>query len=367
MGPKRFVVAAAAIALGVGVGQTLPSLVRLPHSDRAVGASSVIVVRSIPLVTTAYDLYFDVRRNAVWFPQIRLDDTDALARVSLADGTMDSWPIPDVVGNGYESRVKGDDDGDIWITEDYALIRFNPEAQRSTTYAFALESDVASDDAISEDNALPGTWISAIAPSPTGVWVARNNIPALTFIDTAAGTRTNFRIPERYSGARDIAVTRAGVSVLSGPQSEGALGLFSEAGKLLHEESVPSLLADARLVTVGPDAVVVSGGSTRSVIGGVVGATLPGPIERAAIDRRGNHLLYRPQENALEIVDQATASSRLIALPTWETIVGVPGSIGSQWRQLEMGPDITDLVVDSANHVWYSDASRDVLEEVRVE
>jgi hypothetical protein len=341
---------AAAVMSGIGAGVIAVQLLSVHGEQGQLGRPSVEDL-ALAVPGEVYDLAYDEERGLLWFALMQISDKDWLYSVSVLDATERRWELPDSTHNGYLSHVKIGDDGVVWVSQEYSLTRFDPDAEAVASVALDLEVDLALPDALDHTNPLPGTWISAITPYRDGVLVARNNVAGLSYFDSELIVRDVIPVPA-VAGPRDLAVTPAGQILALGNQSElDRMAVVSESGMLIADLHGVSGIPESR-VTVHQDVALVSGKPAAEV--NLVNLTLSLPpaagSELVAAHPDGGYVGYLAATGRL----QHLRSSQLVEtvdLPMFEGEVFAPPP--GDRVPVRVTASVTDLVVDVNGRAWY--------------
>jgi hypothetical protein len=358
-GTRFAVVALCGLVVGVIVAGILHSPV-LPEAgsarptqstSAATNADSVLAVK---VDEDTYDLTYDAERDLVWFAVMQISGPDWLYAVA-PDGKSSRWSLPDSTHNGYLSRIIVDDEGAIWITQEYVLTRFDPTSETIRSVELPLESPFELADALDPNNPAPGTWISAIAPVPGGVIVARNNVAAILGYDRKLQPTTQAAIPEEYAGARDIIPDPAGLVVLGGQTQLGRIAVISESGKVLRSGTIPSGIPESRLARAGNDILVtgappsfVSSNDLRPTPAGVCAASPHATVATAGA--AGIVACYDSTTGSL-VRGVGAAAVAITQLPVRQSEVVRPPPASPV--TVRTAPTITDMTVDTQGRVWF--------------
>jgi hypothetical protein len=217
------------------------------------------------------DLAYDASRNAIWF--VGFDGPGHYAfRLDTTSAHIDRWPLPTGDYTGLYVQVKTDAAGVVWITDDYKVVRFDPDTHHATARTFSLV--VAGS---LKGGTSSGTWVSAIFPTGDGVLVARHHVPWLTRLDGALREVGRIAVPPGDDGAEDIAVVGETLFLEQDELSSGRarVDILNSGGHLLASVPGPGgrlEVLGGRVLRHGRDARrdvtvkwVNSDGSTESV------------------------------------------------------------------------------------------------------
>ena len=97
------------------------------------------------------------------------------------------------------------DDGAVWVSLPYVLVRLDPATGSSKSLTFPKEAEDALPAASDPGAPLPGTWISELAVVGSSVMVARMNVPYLSVVDATLTESRGPSLPDGYAGARSMA------------------------------------------------------------------------------------------------------------------------------------------------------------------
>ena len=271
----------------------------------------------------ASDIANDPARGAVWAVATRSVEPDYVYRFDTATRAVKRWTLPATDASGPLVRVVVDRGGAVWVLAGYELTRLDPETGSMTTHAFDLEEPGV-------DWRNGGTWGSAITAFRDGVLVARNLVPALTYVD-ATGTPA------------------ARVDV--------AAGLAGSPGLVADETSILILRRDHRLVRLAGDGtfdreLAVAGDRLVRTGNGIelwVPALWPGEGYRLAADGtviEPVHLGFVPERRTVQL-------SRCPAVaPTSSASFSEPSC-----PIVTVGPQILALTRDGAGRTWFAQDS----------
>ena len=186
---------------------------------------------------------------------------DTLERVT--PNGVETWPLPDTDYNGYIGQVKIAPDGGVWVTEPYALVRFDPTAHAASVLPFDRDVTGAFPDAWNPDSPVIGTWISSVCFSSDGwMLVARTNVPFVSIVSAAGPTLGSIPVPAEYAGALDLAEAPDGSVYVAGgyATSDAPVARVSKTGAV-----VGTLAGPASRFSPGSDGLLISGSGSTGV------------------------------------------------------------------------------------------------------
>jgi hypothetical protein len=320
--------------------------------------------------TESYDLAYDRVTDSLWLATMSGGGSDFLYRIDAETQQLKRWQLPETDHNGFLTEIEAADDGGIWLSYEYLLVRFDPETQTMASHKFPLGQP--------EANRYGGTWISGLGRAGDSVWVARNGLATLALFDPTMRQTGRLELPGSFIGAEDVAtsgnelfVLRPGRDDGQGNITEAGVGIFSDAGQL---EAFAALQA-ARL-EVNDGRVLARGGDT--IPAGTAWVGVDGTV--LAVELGSYHLVgtaaspdvavtyedVHGPEPALIELHEAGSTTIIAAFPK-EALEGgdwcvgpfVPGPSGSpagvpSCPPLWVGaPDITGMAVDASGAVWY--------------
>lgn len=320
----------------------------------------------------AFSLALDESRGSAWFATFSPSGPDQLHELDLKLGSIRDWPLPDVDYNGFVSHVALAQDGAVWVSEPYALVRFDPQTEASSTLRFDLTDADQVENALDPGAPLPGTWISAFGVSGNSVVVARNNVSALAVVSPSLSVSARLTLPETYAGAQSLVVASDG-SMLVAPGATHTAGV----GHFLPDGSLANVLpiAGTRVVSLGPDVVVVDGVAGPAVLTStskfadarsllwpstsVAPGTTPGDERWRFAVTGANEAVYDPYSNRVTLSIDGTLRS--LDLP--KTTGHVTSPTGEQ-TTVTSHARVNDIVVTQSGTTWYLDGSNHSLVEL---
>jgi streptogramin lyase len=313
--------------------------------------------RSVDLGDSSYALAYDAKRDSLWLSTFSMAGPDYLVRVDPVSMSVERFPLPDVQYNGFVSQLKLASDEAIWVTEPYAIVRFDPTTRKSDIFSLTEDVVDALPGALDAGNPLPGTWVSAIAPYGDGALVARNNVATLSMLSATGTTEKRIAVPLDYAGAQDIAVTADGsIYVTTGPTKTGNVAELDPTGNVRVEFDTPA----TRIWTVG-DHVLASGTSTGAADLSASGVTAIG----SGISSNDSVLGYG--SGAVVIYDHAkgTFLRYLDGALTWQlTFPEAKGQLsGPNGNIVDVHsfPRVNAISVDGHGVLWYLDGNSNKL------
>lgn len=354
--PAAVVVAAMIAAVVVGIGLRGPSGVAdaggelhpawgADPSGGEIGHTAPTLVAELPDV--AWDLEYSPATDEVWFVS-GTGDTAKLFRLESGKVQLAS-DLPAGEYSGVHHRVRAIDDGAaIILNADYAMIRFAPSNGAIETASLPVEVKDALPGALDPGTPLPGTWVSAFDVANGNVYVARNNVPYLTVLDSASlETRATIPIPQAYAGARGVVASAGDLYVLT---AGGTVGQFQVDGTLVGEHPLEAT------------GLVRSGNSVRA-------ATRLGVVDLGDADRvmpeasigfdpvisgigDGGFAVYDWQSGWIEVLDNGGGLRREIVLPQIDV-----AARNEDYRVGATAPaSLSDLVVATDGTIWFARA-----------
>jgi streptogramin lyase len=358
-GTRFAVVALCGLVVGVIIAgiihsPVLPDAGNAKPTQSASAATNADSVLAVKVDEDTYDLTYDAERGLVWFAVMQISGPDWLYAVA-ADGESSRWSLPDSTHNGYLSHIIVDDEGAIWITQEYVLTRFDPTSETMRSVELPLESPFELVDALDPNNPAPGTWISAVAPVPGGVVLARNNVAAILGYDRKLQPTRQVAIPQEYAGARDIIPDPVGLVVLGGQTQLGRVAVISENGKVLRSGTISSGIPESRLVPAGNN-ILVTGAPPSFISANDLGPTPAGACTASAhatvatAGAGGIVACYDSTTGSL-LRGVGEAAVAITQLPVEQSEVVRPPPAGPV--TVRTAPTITDMTVDVQGRVWF--------------
>ena len=307
----------------------------------------------LSLPDDAYDLAYDQARGLVWLAVMASSQPDWLYAVAQ-DGSVTSWPLPDSDYNGYVSQIEVDAAGAIWVSQEYALIRFDPESKSYQILDLAKSSPEALPGALDPASPNPGTWISALAPYGDGILVARNNVASLVAYDAHLKPLSTIPLPPELAGARDLLSVGNVIFVLGGRTNIDVLAMIDENGTVMHEahalsgtpQSRLALMSDGSLLTTGTTSSIVSPDTARVEAGLTCQGLAASSI--AAPDPRGGSVCYDDTTGA---VRRDGSNAVLFQLPMVKGQVNDP--ISHMPVTVTAAPSPSAMIVDKDGTIWF--------------
>jgi hypothetical protein len=364
----------AALVLVVAALQLRPTAEPTPSGLGSSGGSPPVLsqspeiepVEALRLDTVAYDLTYDRLTDSLWLGTMRGDGPDFLYRIDATSSQVESWQLPETLHNGFLSEVEVAEDGGIWISYEYLLVRFDPETAAMATHRFPTGGFGF------------GAWISGLGTAGDSVWVARNGLSTLALFDPTMHQTSRLELPASFIGAEDVAASGTDVYVVrpgrddgQGNVSEWGVGIFSADGGLEAFAAVQATrleVIDGRVLARGGDSIPA--GTAWVGVDGTVLAVEPGSYHlvgtAASPDVAFTYEDPHGPEPALIELHEAGSTTIIAAFPK-EALEGgdwcvgpfVPGPSGSpagvpSCPPLWVGaPDITGMAVDASGAVWY--------------
>jgi hypothetical protein len=320
----------------------------------------------LSLDTDVYNLAYDATTNSLWFAQMRGVEPDYLYRVDAATHESTRWLLPETLHNGFLTEVDVGDDGGVWITYEYLLLRFDPVTETVASHRFPVVQPQA--------DRVGGTWISGIGVEGGSVWVVRNGLGLVVLVDAEMKEVQEVQLPEAWTFAEDVGsldgrlfVARSGRDDGQGPVEPGGVGVFSLAGEELAFGELQGgriQVVEGRVLAYADD---TRGGATAWIApDGNVELVDPGTFDFAAtalsasaaityINPLGGdpaRLLRHQDGTAQEI---AVFEKRLVesdvchgplTIPSQSTVPSCP----PMWTG---APRIDAIVTDAASGIWY--------------
>jgi hypothetical protein len=362
-GPGRrylgIVLAVAGIAVLVGVG--LLGSRASGSSDIPVGQTTDPGVKStptivrIPLGGEAYDLAVSSDGNHLWAAILRKNEPDELIAIDPASRTTTARALPDSDYGGFVSRVVVAEDGSVWVSQPYRLVRFDPVTGTSFLIEFDLDADGAVTDALDPANPLPGTWVSAIATRGPWIAVARNNVALLTVLDMKLVELDPIPVPSPYAGSQDLAwASDRLLWAISGPTYDRSVALIDTTGRITEE-----LAGGGTRLEQARDGVLAlglsNGAAQLSTAAPAWLGTTSGASDESRIAALGTVVaIYDAVANTITKFD---GDIPVGILQLEEATIELRPPNGGEPRASRIRPRINDLGVDRDGNVWYLDGN----------
>jgi hypothetical protein len=321
--------------------------------------------------TESHDLAYDRATNSLWLATMTGGGSDFLYRIDADTQLLKRWQLPETHHNGFLTELEAADDGGIWLSYEYLLVRFDPETQTMASHKFPLGQP--------EANRYGGTWISGLGRAGDSVWVARNGLTTLALFDPTMRQTGRLELPASFRGAEDVATSGNEVFVLrpgrddgQGNITEGGVGIFSEDG---HQEAFAALQAsrlevnDGRVLARGGDSMpaetawVAADGTVLPAQRGsyhLVGTAASSDVTFTYEGFNGGPepaLIERHEAGATTIIatfpKEALEAGDWCVGPFFPGPSGTPAGVASCPPLWVGAPDITGMAVDASGAVWY--------------
>ena len=302
------------------------------------------------LDTPAYAVAYDPSGDAVWFAEVGRGGPDRLWQAKESTGELTSFPLPAVEYNGFTTHLHVSDDGAVWVSLPYVLVRLDPATGSSKSLTFPKEAEEDALPAASDPGApLPGTWISELAVVGSSVMVARMNMPYLSVVDATLTESRGPSLPDGYAGARSMARGPDGwLYLLPALDKDGpVLGLRGDRTQPMAQIYPQRLVED-------PDGVIALG--VGHSVGTLAGAdqdqlatlTAPQISPWSRSNRGGTTATYDPAAGrvARQVPGQST---EVLAL---EPIAGVAAGGPPDQEHITRPETLTDFLVSEDGSVW---------------
>lgn len=180
---------------------------------------------SVALPDAVFSLAFDPVRDAVWFPSMVLSGPKTLDEVSASTGAvLAKFTLPVAQDVGFEDSVRVAPDGDVWVTEGYALIRVTPAT--GAVQSIPLPLDVAGAPLAGPETvtANGGSWVSGMTLTSRSVLIGRSNVPFLQQWSLATmQPMPNVALPAGDTTPSGLITTKTGIT-MQVPPSHGTTG-----------------------------------------------------------------------------------------------------------------------------------------------
>lgn len=341
-------------------GCQAPSPGSLPADSRDTAGAASTTTETAPtdvvldLSLASQEIAVDPARGTIWLATIQPATKDTLWAVDMRTGDVRGFDLPDVDYNGFTTHVRVGEDGAVWVSLPYELVRVDPESGEVTSVRFSEKVEGALPGSLDRDATLPGTWLSAILPDGAGVLVARNHVPYLTKVNADLTASRGADVGEGYAGAADLARGADGSIYLLPPMDDP-----SGAVSILGGSTIPGTekLAPRRLLVDGSTASVLSAeGTTTAVAGAAPGAGPREPWTR--INGTGTKVQYDTVAGSL-VRRAADGSQQVLQLEhvTGLTSGGGPDPETGKQRPVDTTvtvPDrVTDFIVAEDGTVWF--------------
>ena len=352
------VVALAGLAIALAGCQSPPPGSPSADSHDAAGAASTTTETAsantvLDLSLASFEIAVDRAKGRIWLATIQPAAKDTLWAVDMRTGGVRGFDLPDVDYNGFTTHIRVGEDGAVWVSLPYELVRVDPESGEVTSVRFAEKVEGALPGALDAGATLPGTWLSAILPYGAGVLVARNHVPYLTQVSADLTVSRGADVGEGYAGAADLARGADGSIYLLPPMDDP-----SGAVSVLGGSTIPGTekLAPRRLLVDGSTVSVLSAeGTTIAVTDADPGAGAREPWTR--INGAGTKVQYDATAGTL-VRRAADGSQQVLQLEqvTGVTSGGGPDPETGKERPVDTTvtvPDrVTDFVVADDGTVW---------------
>lgn len=298
-----------------------------------------------------WDLEYDDGTGEIWLV-VGNDDEAALGRLD-ANGVSMVAKLPPAEYSGVHHKVRLLESGDVVLNGDYSLVRFETATSQLRALEFSLEEAEALPGALDRDNPLPGTWISAFDVVHESIYVARNNVPAITVVDSAGMKPTRLiPIPANYAGARGLIADENSIYLLS---PNGLVGRFLMDGSLAAEEDSHGI-GIARLGFEVSLAQQIPARRLDLGAGRLISADV-GHLVYTSPTAVGD---YDSRTGSFTVYVERTANTGTVVLPA----LAVPDR-GEDWRAgASAPPNLADFVFAPDGTIWFSRADSGTLWKV---
>ena len=221
-------------------------------------------------------LVADAKRDAFWFLGGVAGGPVELYRYDVSTAALTSHPITGTTFDAARDRIAIGSDGRLWIGAGYALVAYEPDANRQTE----LSPPVSGPDVQSDPKAgKPDPWIAGIAFDSAGnALVARNWVRSLLRVDGSLTVLPGqVDVSDGFPMTGGIVVAGGRAFVVADPESGFGFGVDATGtGKLSNVKFQAS-----RLVAVG-DEVLVAGTPPAWIDASGGGAAMIEPVMAAA-------------------------------------------------------------------------------------
>jgi hypothetical protein len=182
-------------------------------------------VEVLRLDTDVYNLAYDAAINSLWFAQMRGVEPDYLYRVDAATGESERWQLPETLHNGFLSEVEIAEDGGVWISYEYKLLRFDPATETIGMLQFPIRQP--------EANQAGGTWIAGLGTDGDGVWVALNGLSEVALVDSTLREVRRIALQDAWRYAFDVASAEGTLFLVRKAIGDGpaGVGVMSSTGE----------------------------------------------------------------------------------------------------------------------------------------
>jgi streptogramin lyase len=320
-----------------------------PSAPQSPAAPVAIELKRIALPGPVYNLAFDQARNSLWF-MYTLSGTPALFQYEISSGTMTSSPLPPTQSNGFLEKVAVAPDGDIWLTEDYSVIRFDPANQMTTVATLPLVDTDATPTALTQDDLSPGTWPCDITFDSNGqALVARHNVKSLVRMDNKGAVVGRLPLPAGITNPGSVLDVGGRIHVASYMGNGKAASMDEQGGAVSSEQSGTTRFAAAGSAVVS---VGASGLRWSSGVAGPVGFSAPaGPMDDLANGRSG--AVFYGQ--GLGSIVRVTSSGVFVSVyQLFSAQVQVTTPIGAT-EMVSQTDQLGAMAVDADDTVWIID------------
>jgi hypothetical protein len=317
----------------------------------------LVEVDHLSLPGPVYDLAYDQPRNALWFAFMRSGSAAALFRYDIATRTLSSTALPPTTHNGFLERVVVAPDGSIWVTEEYSVVRLDPDTSKTESLTFSQGDVDATPTALSPSDGSPGTWPAAITFDSTGAAViSRHNVTSLIRVAAGLTQAGRIRLPNGMAGPGDLAVS-GGLFYAVPYVAAGATEIFSSDGTSVATASVGAIrltVSDGVVISVGP-----SGVAELSATGSIT-QLLPAPGDVGDLIAPSTNGVFA-YSAGLATLDDVSLESGIVAVHAFSVqTVKVAGPGGSPLLSYATD-EITALASNGDKSVWYVDSTNSTL------
>ncbi len=314
------------------------------------GPRVAVQLAEIDLPGPVYDLAFDRARTSLWYA-VMSEGQAVLYRYDIASGKTTHWSLPPTSHNGFLERVAVAPDGSVWVTEDYSVVRVDPETGSMKADTFPLADPDAIPAAL-DQSPSPGTWPSAITFDSRGMaLVARHNVKSLTRLDSSLSVINRIQLPAGMVGPGDL-VDSASVIYAAPYGGNGPGVLVTEQGQLVGSTSQP-----VSRFSVHGTSVAAIGSAGLSRVSSDATSTLwhaglyGSPNDRLALTD-GGAALWQDGRGTIEWISPDGGVGGQL------TLAAVPIQVWSPVGELVTGyarDQVGAIAADGAGSVWYVD------------
>jgi hypothetical protein len=182
-------------------------------------------VTAATVASAVYEIAAGSDGSTLWFAEF-----DGVRVVLHQFDTATGRDTPHALGassaSGIGAHVRQGPDGAIWVSDDYAVFRYDPTRDLASRITLPLRVPGALSGALDPSDPLPGTWVSALAFDTEGdLLLARNHVPYLQVLSPAGRIVGRVTLPEGYDGLSDLMKQGKDLLALAGHTHTDELGI----------------------------------------------------------------------------------------------------------------------------------------------